>query len=255
MFRAISERLIETKMVFCLETFFKLTIKTHANKRSLFMCADKFNPKCIFLDLDGTIVDSRQAYIEAAQIGFQAIGQEPPETNVAFEIPKRMEQGLSLDGLICGGDLSKFRTAYLQAYHVLTEGKTALLPNIPKAIKVLSLRAKIALITMRHVPNQVVVKELDYFGIGKYFSSVMTGLDTVKPKPSPEAIFKCIEKFNVKSADCLIAGDSVNDIKAGKSAGIKTVGLLSGLYYYEELIKEKPDLILLDLTKLPDVLH
>jgi phosphoglycolate phosphatase len=138
---------------------------------------------------------------------------------------------------------------------VLTEGKTKLLPNVSNTIEFLSLRAKLALITMRHVPNQAVIKELDRFGIGKYFSSVMTGLDTVKPKPSPEAIFKCIQNFNVKSDDCLIVGDSVNDIKAGKAAGIKTVGLLSGLYYHEELVKECPDMILSDLTKLPEILY
>ena len=49
--------------------------------------------KGIFLDLDGTIVNSKAAYIEAAKIAFQAIGQKPPENKVAFEIPKRLEQG------------------------------------------------------------------------------------------------------------------------------------------------------------------
>jgi HAD superfamily hydrolase (TIGR01509 family) len=218
------------------------------------MRENKFNLKCIFLDLDGTIVDPRQAYLEAAQIGFQVIGQKPPEMKVALEIPKRMEQCLAFDDLVCG-DLNKFKRAYLQSYHVLTDRKTKLFPNMSKTIEKLSLKAKLALITMRHVPNQTVVKELNYFGIGKYFSSVMTAFDTTKPKPSPEAIFKCIEKFSVDICDCLIAGDSVNDIKAGKAAGIKTVGLLSGLYYHDELTKECPDMILPDLTKLPDVIQ
>lgn len=214
----------------------------------------KFNPKCIFLDLDGTIVDPRQAYFEAAQIGFKAIGQEPPEMKVTFEIPKRMEQGLDLSELVYG-DLNKFKLAYLQSYHVLTESKTKLLPNVATALETLSLKAKLALITMRHIPNQMVMKELNCFGIGKYFSSIMTALDTTKPKPSPEAIFKGIQKFNVNSCDCLIAGDSVNDIRAGKAAGIKTVGLLSGLYHHEELAKEDPDIILPDLTKLPVTIY
>jgi HAD superfamily hydrolase (TIGR01509 family) len=218
------------------------------------MRENKFSPKCIFLDLDGTIVDSRQAYFEAAQIGFQAIGQNPPERKVAFEIPKRMEQGLDLDDLICG-DLNKVKKAYLQAYHVLTEGKTKLLPNVSRTIETLSLKAKLALITMRHVPNQTIIKELNIFGIGKYFSSVMTALDTTKPKPSPEAIFKCVQNFNVDLCDCLMAGDSVNDIKSGKAAGIKTVGLLSGLYRFEELDKECPDMILSDLTELLDAVY
>jgi phosphoglycolate phosphatase len=218
------------------------------------MRENKFNPKCIFLDLDGTIVDPRQAYFEAAQIGFRAIAQEPPEMKVVLEIPKRMEQCLSLDDLVCG-DLDKFKVAYLQAYHVLTECKTKLLPNVSRAIEDLSLKAKLALITMRHVPNQVVRKELDCFGVGKYFSSVMTAFDTSKPKPSPEAIFKGIQNLNVDIGDCLIAGDSVNDIRAGKAAGIKTVGLLSGLYYHEELAKECPDIILSDLTELLDAIY
>ncbi|MCL2135483.1 MAG: HAD family hydrolase [Candidatus Bathyarchaeota archaeon] len=217
------------------------------------MYKNKFKPKCIFLDLDGTIVDSRQAYIEAAKNGFQAIGQYQPEMKVVLEIPKRIEQGLDLDDLICG-DLVKFKTVYLQSYHAFTEEKTKLLPNVSETIEVLSLKTKLALLTMRHIPNQVVVKELNNLGIGKYFSSVMTAFDTVQPKPSPEAIFKCIEKFGVELCDCLIVGDSVNDVRAGKAAGINTIGLLSGLYFYEELEKECPDMILSDLTELPKVM-
>ncbi|MDR0798098.1 MAG: HAD family hydrolase [Nitrososphaerota archaeon] len=218
------------------------------------MYENKFSPKCIFLDLDGTIVDPRQAYIEAAKIGFHAIGQKPQEMKVAFEIPKRMEQHLSLDGLVYG-DLNMFKRAYLQAYHTVTDEKTKLFPNMLKTINTLSLKAKLALITMRHVPSQAVIKELKFFGIGKYFSSVMTAFDTSKPKPSPEAIFKGIEKFKVETGDCLIAGDSVNDIKAGKAAGIRTVGLLSGLYFYDELAKEEPDRILPNLTNLLDIIE
>ncbi|XHH10368.1 MAG: HAD family hydrolase [Candidatus Bathyarchaeia archaeon] len=218
------------------------------------MREDKFKAKCIFLDLDGTIVDSRQAYLEAAQIGFKAIGQEPPEMKIVLEIPKRIEQGLGFDDLIYG-DLNKFKTAYIQAYHVLTEEKTRLLPNVSSAIEALALKAKLGLITMRHVPNQAVLKELNCFGIGKYFSSVMTALDTTKPKPSPEAIFKCVQTLDMEICDCLMAGDSVNDIKAGKAAGAKTVGLLSGLYFHEELAKEGPDMILPDLSMLPDVVN
>ncbi len=217
------------------------------------MCENKFKPTCIFLDLDGTIVDSRHAYLEAAQIAYNAVGLEPPEKKVALEIPKRMEQGLGIEDLV-GGDLKKFKAVYLQSYYVLTEQKTMLIPNVSVALEALSLKAKLALITMRHVPNQAIVKELNFFGIGRYFCSVMTALDTSKPKPSPEALLKCVQTLNLQIGDCLIAGDSVNDIRAGKAAGAKTVGVLSGLYFSEELAKECPDMILPDLTGLPGVI-
>jgi phosphoglycolate phosphatase len=114
----------------------------------------------------------------------------------------------------------------------------------------LSKKSKLALITMRHVPNQVIQKELDYFGIAQYFTHVVTGLDTSKPKPSPEALLRCREALDVDMCDCLIAGDSVSDVRAGKAAGAKTVALLSGLYGQQELELEQPDLVLPDVNAL-----
>lgn len=50
----------------------------------------------------------------------------------------------------------------------------------------------------------------------------------------------------------MIVGDSVIDIKAGKAAGAKTVAVLSGLFARDELALENPDLILNDVTQLPN---
>jgi len=207
--------------------------------------------KGIFLDLDGTLVDSTDTYLKAAEIAFKAIGKLPPAGNVALEIPRRVEQRLPLDDLT-EGRTKRFMPIYLGAYYALTETKSKLLPNVCQTLRALSNRHKLALITMRHVPNHVVQKELDYLGISKFFTYVVTGLDTPKPKPSPEALIKCVEALDVDMVDCIIAGDSVNDIRAGKAAGAKTVAVLSGLFLREELAAESPDLILPDVTSLPD---
>ncbi len=214
---------------------------------------NKINAKGIFLDLDGTIVDSSQAYLQAAKTAFSAIKKTPPTLSEALEIPKRLEQGLSINHLV-NGETSKFLNIYLKTYYTVTKTKTRLLPEITSTLQTLSKKAKLALITMRHVPKQDLILELQHFGLAKYFSQVITASDTVKPKPSPEALNKCIEILDLQVCDCLIAGDSVNDVRAGKAAGAKTVAVLSGLYFCEELIAEKPDLILPDLTMLPEYL-
>ena len=108
---------------------------------------------------------------------------------------------------------------------------------------------------MRHCPNQVIQKELDYFGISQFFTHVVTALDTSKPKPSPEALIRCVKALDIEMCDCIIAGDSVNDVKAGKAAGAKTVAVLSGLFRRDELAKECPDLILPDLNSLPEFIE
>ena len=204
----------------------------------------------IFFDLDGTIVDSKAAYIAAAKIAFQAIGQEPPENKVALEIPKRLEQGQSISD-ITNSDSEKFLKIYYQTFYSISQEKTKLIPNVSKTLETLSMKAKLALITMRHVPSEAIIKELEFFGISKYFTHVVTAMDTAKPKPSPEALIKCVEAFDVEMCSCIIAGDSINDVRAGKAAGAATVAVLSGLYKCKELLKECPDLILKDVTELP----
>jgi phosphoglycolate phosphatase len=206
--------------------------------------------KGVFFDLDGTIVDSTEAYIEAARKAFQTIGQTPPANETALEIPKRLEQGFSITD-ITNGETKKFLSAYLKTYYSVTMQKTKLIPNVSATLEALSEKNKLALITMRYVPKQAIIKELEFFGISKYFSLVVTALDTFKPKPSPEAIISCVQALDVEICDCIIAGDSVNDVRAGKAAGARTVGVLSGLFRSEELVKENPDLILSDVTVLP----
>jgi HAD superfamily hydrolase (TIGR01549 family) len=143
---------------------------------------------------------------------------------------------------------------YLRAYYSATEAKTKLMPNIVETLQMLSEKAKLALITMRNCPNQVIQKELDYLGIAKYFTYIVTAMDTTKPKPSPEALIRCVEALDLKMCDCIIAGDSVNDVRAGKAAGAGTVAVLSGLFNLDELTREFPDLILHDVTMLPEYL-
>jgi HAD superfamily hydrolase (TIGR01509 family) len=206
--------------------------------------------KGIFLDLDGTIVDSKAAYIETAKRTFQAIGQKPPKNRLALEIPKRLEQGLTI-GDITNSDSKKFLKIYYQTFYSISQEKTKLIPNVSKTLETLSQKAKLALITMRYAPSEAIMKELECFGISKYFTHVITAMDTNKPKPSPEALVKCVEAFDIEMCSCLIAGDSVNDVRAGKAAGAATVAVLSGLYKCEELVKECPDLILKDVTELP----
>jgi len=210
----------------------------------------RWKAKGIFLDLDGTIVDSTGAYLEAARIAFQVIGKNPPNTESLLEIPRRIEQRLTIDDLTGGN--SKFMPVYLKAYYSVTEKHTKLMPNVSETLQTLSTRAKLALITMRHCPNQVIQKELDCLGIAKYFTHIVTAMDTSKPKPSPEALIRCVEALDLEMCDCIIAGDSVNDVRAGKAAGAMTVAVLSGLYKRDELVRECPDLILPDVTLLPE---
>jgi HAD superfamily hydrolase (TIGR01509 family) len=215
------------------------------------MTEAKLKVKGIFFDLDGTIVDSREAYLEAARTAFQTLGKEPPDAKTALEIPRSLERKQPISNLI-KGDTKKFLDAYLRAYYSITKEKTTLFPNVSTALKTLSKKAKLALVTMRSVPKHAVMAELKHFGIAQYFTHVVTALDTPEPKPSPEALIKCVKALDVQICDCAMVGDSISDIKAGKAAGARTVAVLTGLFSHKELANEHPDLILTNVAVLPD---
>jgi HAD superfamily hydrolase (TIGR01509 family) len=211
--------------------------------------------KGILLDLDGTIVDSKEAYLEAVKTAFKTMEQKIVDAKIVTEIPKRIEQNLPIKDLLKGIDVQKFLDVYLKAYSQATSTKTKPIPEVSGTLNKLSKRAKLALITMRYVPKEKVIKELEKFGLAKYFQHVITALDTHNPKPSPEALIKCAKQLDIEMCECVVVGDSVADIKAGKTAGIKTVAVLSGIFSRKELEREKPDLILESVNQLPDFIE
>jgi phosphoglycolate phosphatase len=215
----------------------------------------KLHVKGIILDLDGTLVDSRQAYLEAARTAFSAVGQQTVSIKMAIEIPRRFEQGIPLDDLLPGVDVKNFRRIYLKAYYQAVAVMAKPLPDIANSLKKLSEKAKLALTTKRKVPDEVVIEQLREFGLERHFQAVVTACDKFSPKPSPDALIECSRKLGVKTSECAVVGDSTVDIKAGRRAGAKTVAVLSGIFSRDELKKEKPDLILASVRELPDFLE
>jgi len=211
--------------------------------------------KAILLDLDGTIVDSRIAYLEAVKAAFAASGQRTVDINIVTEIPKRIEQSLPIDDLLNGINVKEFLNVYLDAYYRAAKEKTKPMPGISQTLERLSAKAKLALITMRHVPNEKVIDELERFGLARYFQMVVTALDTSRPKPSPDALIRCSTGLGVQLGECVVVGDSVTDVRAGKSAGTKTVAVLSGIFSRKELETEEPDLILENVSMLLDFIR
>jgi len=238
--------------VFLGNTLMKPTLSTQTTRVQQ-MSNTKLSVKGIMFDLDGTILDTRPAYIEAARIACQATGQEPLADDLALEIPKRMEQRQALTGLV-KADPKVFLEAYRQAFYGVSTAKTIPMPGAAETLKVLACKAKLAVITMRFMPAKAICLELKQFRLDGYFEHVVTALDTSEPKPSPEALIKAVVAMDLKMCDCIIVGDSTVDVKAGKAAGSKTVAVLSGLYSREELAAANPDFIIGNISELPAII-
>jgi HAD superfamily hydrolase (TIGR01509 family) len=220
------------------------------------MITQKLGVKAILFDLDGTIVDSKRAYSKALKTALLKMGrQDTLNPNLATEIPRRLEQNLSITGMIQGVNVNTFLRHYLKAYYEATAEETKPIPGISETLKKLSGRFRIALVTMRYVPKESVTEELARFNLIDYFECIITASDTHNSKPSPEALVKSAKQLNVEINQCVAVGDSVVDVRAGKNAGTKTVAVLSGIFSREDLQKENPDLIIESVKDLPDHLE
>jgi len=219
----------------------------------------KLRVKALLIDLDGTLVDSTEAYVAAAKSGFATIGLDRFDVKTAREIAKRFELKLPLDDLFTEihanrSMIRRFLEAYLNAYYAATLTKTKPLPNVHKTLQTLSRSFPLALITLRFISKEQVTGELRHLDFDKYFKAIVTALDVKKPKPYPDALLMGAERLGVPVGECTIVGDSIVDIRAGKSAGARTVAVLSGLFSEKELEKEKPDLIIENIGWLPKFL-
>jgi HAD superfamily hydrolase (TIGR01509 family) len=95
---------------------------------------------------------------------------------------------------------------------------------------------------------------LDQFQLRPLFHCVATSQTCEYTKPFPHPVLWAAEQMGVKPEECLMVGDTVVDIKAGKQAGAQTVGVLCGFGERDELEKAGADLILDSTPQLYDVL-
>ena len=76
-----------------------------------------------------------------------------------------------------------------------------------------------------------------------------------KIKPYPESLLLACEELGKIPSSCAMIGDFPQDIKAGKAAGTKTIGILGelGKFTQASLEIEKPDFLINSFTELPQI--
>jgi len=85
---------------------------------------------------------------------------------------------------------------------------------------------------------------LDRFDLTRYFNVIVTALTAEHTKPYPDPVRFAAQQMGVAPEACLMIGDTTVDLRAGKSAGAQTVGVLCGFGEEGELRRAGADMIL-----------
>lgn len=95
---------------------------------------------------------------------------------------------------------------------------------------------------------------LDFFQLTSYFELIVTGGTCEHTKPFPEPVLYAANALGYPPDACLMVGDTIVDIHAGRLAGAQTAGVLCGFGQQDELEHAGADIILLRTTDLVDLL-
>jgi len=91
---------------------------------------------------------------------------------------------------------------------------------------------------------------LDKFDLTRHFTCIVTAQTCRHTKPYPDPLLWAAQKMGVLPENCLMIGDTTVDMRAGRSAGAQTVGVLCGFGEEAELHRMGADEILTSTAEL-----
>ncbi|MHA7987635.1 phosphonatase-like hydrolase [Rathayibacter sp. CAU 1779] len=192
--------------------------------------------RLVSLDMAGTTIDEGGAVYDVLESTVaDAVGRPvPPEVLAAWTGTDKRE---AIVGLLTdlGDDPARSDEVFAVFSRRLDDAYAAtparLFPGVRKAVRSLRKRGvKVALQTgyTRAVAEPLLASA--GWRIGEDIDALVTADEVTASRPAPYLVFRTMEATGVRSVDhVLVAGDTANDLGAGRNAGARyVVGVLTG---------------------------
>lgn len=195
------------------------------------------NVRGVLFDLDGTLVDSLEDLTDAVNhllvsFGKPALATHAVRSMVGKGAGSLVQKALSTDS---PADIERGMRLFLDfnARHIAD--KSRLYPGVREILdKLAAADIRLAIVSNKNESlSRLILQALD---AERYFSVICGGNSFSEMKPSPLPLLQAMEQLGTTSDSTVMVGDSINDILAGKRAGITTIGCSWGFGYPEELM-------------------
>ena len=213
--------------------------------------------KALCFDVDGTLSDTDDMYAQKFIQFFPKFLFRDPDHAVRRFVMWAEAPGNALLGFTdtIGMDDEIIALIDWMSRHRKTPASAKqflLIPGVAEMLARLHGHYPMAVVTARD--EKGTMRFLQQFDLAKYFDVVVTGQSAEHTKPYPDPILFAAKQMNVRPEECLMIGDTTVDMRAGKSAGAQTVGVLCGFGEEPELLKMGAGLTLKSTSELADVL-
>ncbi len=212
--------------------------------------------KALCFDVDGTLSDTDDLYMQKVVRFFPKFLFHNPQRAARRFVMWAEAPGNALLGLTDTIGLDDEIVAlidWFSRHRKMSAKKSLLIPGVDEMLARLKGHYPMAIVSARD--EKGTMRFLEQFNLVKYFDVIVTGQSAEHTKPYPDPILFAAKKMNVKPEECLMIGDTTVDIRAGKSAGAQTIGVLCGFGEEPELIKMGANMILKSTSDLVEVLN
>jgi phosphoglycolate phosphatase len=204
------------------------------------------NAKGFIFDLDGTLFDSSEQILRAANLARDIYNQPKISKDRADLVIGLEASELFSDLPLNPAEVSEIVNEFRDALH-----KEILLGNTmyPKATHLLKTIQEAG-----HVAG-VATSKPQYLAEAVIANSPLRGYvleihgtGPARPKPEPDVVLHCVRSLGVSEA--FMIGDRVEDIAAGMAAGVKTIGISQTVFTKDELMIAGADYVYNSLSEL-----
>jgi len=182
-------------------------------------------PAALIFDMDGVLVDSEPLHKRAKEEAFRRFGIELPES--VYDSYKGRPDATMLPEVLGARGFSAATIAEIsQVKRGLFESIQHELRAVPGAAEFVNWAAshyRLALATSATPRNRELA--LRIVNVGHLFEVIVDSSQHRHPKPEPEVFQVTMGKLGLTPADCWIIEDSVNGLRAAKSAGCVAAGI------------------------------
>lgn len=211
--------------------------------------------KALCFDVDGTLSDTDDLYVQKAKRFLPRILFRDPDHTARRLVMWVEAPGNALLGIadtLGIDDEMIVLIDWLSRHRRASSKKFLLVPGVEGMLARLKGKYPMAVVSARD--EKGTKRFLGQFDLEKYFDVIVTGQSVKHTKPYPDPILFAAEQMSVKPEECLMIGDTTVDMRAGKSAGAQTVGVLCGFGESDELVRLGADEILKSTPELVNLL-
>jgi HAD superfamily hydrolase (TIGR01509 family) len=210
----------------------------------------------VILDVDGTLVDSVEAYHALAEQAGRSCGITiaPGIVRYALNVnhPTFWDLVIPADRPDQSELIAKLNETARRLLPEVLREHANIFPNLRETLEKLRARGlKLGIVTGSQGGSLQLLHEA---GLTDFFEVIITGGDVEKPKPDPEGLLRCLSLLGVQPGEAVYVGDTPIDVRASQAAGMATIAVLSGAGDSALLAAEGPYRIIPDHSHLDKLL-